>query len=150
MKVIFLDVDGVLNTPKTKEMIDGELAVDGDKLHLLKCLVEKTGAKIVLVSTKKLYWQKEMKDKQGAYGDYLDKKLSEYGLSIFGKTDDDGIHRGLGVLAWKAKHGVSSMVILDDNASAYDAVTATLYLLRVETDIGLTEQDVEKAVIALK
>lgn len=145
MKAIFLDIDGVLNTTETHEKIDGEIAVEDSKLSLLKALVDQSGAKIVLVSTTKIYWQKECKDKQGVYGKYLDEKFAEFGLSIFDKTNDDGLHRGLGVLAWKAKHRVSDMVVLDDNECGYDAVTKMLYLVHISGDAGLTEKDIEKA-----
>ena len=145
MNIIFLDIDGVLNTDKTCAVYDNETIVEDDKLLLLKKLVEETQSKIVLVSTKKDYWEKKDKNKQGLYGAYLDKKLSEYGLKIYDKTIDDGIHRGLGVLAWKSKNNVRNLVILDDDDEGYDAITKTFYLVNISSKNGLTEQDLEKA-----
>ena len=48
MKVIFLDVDGVLNSLSCKEKIDGYLFVEDEKIALLKELIDHTGAKVVL------------------------------------------------------------------------------------------------------
>ncbi len=145
MNIIFLDIDGVLNTDKTCAVYDNELVIEDNKLLLLKKLVEETQSKIVLVSTKKDYWEKKDKNKQGLYGAYLDEKFSEYGLSAYDKTIDDGIHRGLGVLAWKSKNNVRNLVILDDDDEGYDAITKTFYLVNISSKNGLTEQDLEKA-----
>ena len=144
MNVIFLDIDGVLNTDKTCVVYDNELVIEDDKLLLLKKLVAETQSKIVLVSTKKDYWEKKDKNKQGLYGTYLDEKFAEYGLSIYDKTIDDGIHRGLGVLAWKTTHKINNLVILDDDESGYDALTRSFYLVKILSENGLTEQDIEK------
>lgn len=145
MNIVFLDIDGVLNTDKTCIFYDNETIVEDDKLLLLKKLVEETQSKIVLVSTKKDYWEKKDKNKQGLYGAYLDEKFSEYGLTIYDKTIDDGIHRGLGVLAWKSRNNTKNIVVLDDNEEGYDAITKAFYLVKISGGIGLTEQNLEKA-----
>ena len=145
MGIIFLDIDGVLNTDKTCDFYDNETIVEDCKLILLKRLVEETQSKIVLISTKKVYWIKNNKDKQGDYGNYLDKIFAKYDLSIYDKTIDDGKHRGLGVLAWKAKNNVKNIVILDDGEEGYDAITKTFYLIKISSKTGLIEQDLEKA-----
>ena len=145
MNIVFLDIDGVLNTDKTCIFYDNETIVEDDKLLLLKKLVEETQSKIVLVSTKKDYWEKKDKNKQGLYGAYLDEKFSEYGLTLYDKTIDDGIHRGLGVLAWKSRNNTKNIVVLDDNEEGYDAITKAFYLVKISGGIGLTEQNLEKA-----
>ena len=145
MNIVFLDIDGVLNTDKTCIFYDNETIVEDDKLLLLKKLVEETKSKIVLVSTKKDYWEKKDKNKQGLYGAYLDEKFSEYGLTIYDKTIDDGIHRGLGVLAWKSRNNTKNIVVLDDNEEGDDAITKAFYLVKISGGIGLTEQNLEKA-----
>lgn len=149
MNVIFLDIDGVLNTDKTCVYYDNETIVEDDKLILLKRLVEETQSKIVLISTKKVYWEKTNKDKQGDYGNYLDKIFAKYDLLIYDKTIDDGIHRGLGVLAWKAKNNVKNIVILDDDEEGYDAITKEFYLVKILNKTGLTEQNLEQAKVIL-
>ena len=54
MKIIFLDVDGVLNCATTKERVRDLLFVEDRKVQLLKELVDETGATIILSSTWRL------------------------------------------------------------------------------------------------
>ena len=56
MKVIFLDVDGVLNSEKDLLEAKGKSELFDRPLILLKELVESTKAKIVVSST----WRKEL------------------------------------------------------------------------------------------
>ena len=51
MKVIFLDIDGVLNCRKTPNPRKLPYIVDPKLLKRFKRLVERTGAKVVLAST---------------------------------------------------------------------------------------------------
>lgn len=50
MKVIFLDIDGVLNCVTSKSYCGMYVGVDADKIRRLARIVEETGAKIVLSS----------------------------------------------------------------------------------------------------
>ena len=59
MKVIFLDIDGVLNCQSSKSSCHGMVGIDNDKVKRLKEIVKATGAKMVLISTWKTDWQKE-------------------------------------------------------------------------------------------
>lgn len=54
MKVIFLDIDGVMNFSR-EDYATGEWIIEWDKWYILKDIVEETGAKIVLSSD----WRKE-------------------------------------------------------------------------------------------
>ena len=52
MKVIFLDIDGVLNNEYSKTRApSGVIGIDGDKVKRLRKIVESTGAKLVLTSS---------------------------------------------------------------------------------------------------
>jgi hypothetical protein len=53
-KYIFLDIDGVLATPKSIEGVGGEWKIEDEKQELLKHIIDSTGAKIVLSSS----WRK--------------------------------------------------------------------------------------------
>lgn len=67
MKVIFLDVEGVLNTRETYEMayrLHGyttmiDLELDMYRLDYLKQIIDETGAKIVLSSSFRHFFVKE-------------------------------------------------------------------------------------------
>ena len=64
MKIIFLDIDGVLNCVTTKERIPGSkllLGMEDIKIRYLKEIVDRTDAKIVLTSTWKVDWFKDDK-----------------------------------------------------------------------------------------
>ena len=68
MKIIFLDVDGVLNTASSEERCGEYIGIDDDKVALLKRLTDKTGAEIILISTWKKYWRKD--DNMKIFQDY--------------------------------------------------------------------------------
>ena len=127
MNIIFLDVDGVLNCSTTKDKCGQYTGIEDKKVELLKEIVDKTNAKLVLVSTWRFYWYKEkhLKDKQDNIANYLDQKLAKYGLEIYDKVDDyECLERGesileyLSVLAIK-KIKVNKFVIIDDEAFDY-------------------------------
>ena len=135
MRVIFLDIDGVLTTcsyhnPDTNH-------IDPRRVWILSQIVNRTGAKIVLTSTWKMGYDKDSGKKEDYYK-ILEKVLTEYGLEIFDITDDipekiknplpqtfsledldnvEGVHgtgRAAEVEKWIRKHVVENFVILDD------------------------------------
>ena len=56
MKIIFLDIDGVVNCMYTKQRLRGIIFVDPRKIQLVKDIVAATGARIVLTSTWRYGW----------------------------------------------------------------------------------------------
>ena len=137
LKIVFLDVDGVLNCSSTKDTCDGYVGIDDEKVKLLKKIVGMSNAKIVLTSTWKFYWHKELglKNKQDSFANHLDKKLNEQGLSIMDKTEDEGLNRGDGILEyirhlkWKGVD-VYKFVILDDEMFDYKETKLTKNLIQ--------------------
>lgn len=119
-KVIFLDVDGVLNDKDTPTRTKrGYLFVDESKILLLKKIVDATQAKIVLSST----WRYDRND-QRYNGEFLELKeaLAAHGLEIYSYTPVDaiGIRRGMEIKAWLGTHPeVKKYVILDDELFDY-------------------------------
>ena len=95
------------------------LGIDDDKVRRLKEIVEKTKAKIVLISSWKNDWQKIYKEQQGYMANYLDKKLKRQGLVIMDKTEDTSVDRGQGILDWLDGKKIESFVILDDEDFDY-------------------------------
>ena len=152
MKIIFLDVDGVLNTKSTKARGNGYIGIDNAKLPFLKEIVDGTGAEIVLVSTWKEHWEKflERKHLQDAFANQLDRKLNSVGLKVLDKTEDkrDGVwySRGEGILDYLAYHKVSSFVILDDLQFDYDGCELIENFVQTNEKDGLTPEHVKKAI----
>lgn len=114
MKVIFLDIDGVLNNQFSKSRCGYYIGIDKDKVRRLKEIVDATNAKIVLVSSWKSDWERADKDSQNIIGNYLDKRLKREKITIFDKTEDHDFDRGKGIRDWISKYNVESWVVLDD------------------------------------
>lgn len=117
-KIIFLDIDGVLNCQSSEIYMPGYyVGIDEDKLLRLKEIVNATGAQIVLSSSWKHYWRLEYKEFQNEFGNEIDNRLAPLGLLPIAKTEDpdrDGLRRGAGIIKWVLDHGVSDWVVLDD------------------------------------
>ena len=149
MKVIFLDIDGVLNCRSTTECCGLWVGIDDDKLQRLRRIVEATQAVIVLTSTWKIDWYKDEKDKQDQLARYLDEKMNTIGLQIIDKTEDRWFDRGAGVLRWMAERSVEAFVILDDEPFEYAELGLMERLIQtVESadDGGLQEEHVQRAI----
>ena len=127
MRIIFLDVDRVLNCALTKDRYKGMMGLDERFISNLVQLVEQSSIKdetrIVLSSS----WRAG-EDKDGkAIPDhlkYLDERLQARGLEIYDETpviqdSNDGYssRRGLEIMTWLYIHreeGIKGIVILDD------------------------------------
>ena len=157
MKVIFLDIDGVLNTYYTKETIEQYTFVSEDKILLLKELIDKTDAKIVLSSTWRRGWLcKECDDPEMlTSGDLQDvrlfnalqAKLAEYDIHMLGYTDDFGL-RGEEIDLWLKQwdgEPIESFVILDDMSGA-ELRPHSRYLIQTSMSEGLNEKHVARAI----
>ncbi len=121
MKFIFLDIDGVLNNSKTYDDRKTPVLLDRKNMRNVGRIVDSTDAKIVLVSSYKDSWSKFTYSGQGVIGRYLVLKFSEYGLSIYDKTETAGSLdcRGKGVKKYIEEHETESFVIIDDSESDY-------------------------------
>lgn len=151
MKVVFLDIDGVLNTPSSKSRCGVYIGIDNDKVERLKQIVDKTKAEIVLISTWKMYWHKEenLKPFQDNIANYLDAKLSKFNLKTMDKTKDkyEGqyLSRGEGILEYIYRNKVKNFIILDDCQFDYDSCNLTDNFIKTNQNEGLTEQQVKTA-----
>lgn len=148
MKVIMLDVDGVLNEDTTPTRTKTRMIfIDQEKLLRLKRIVDATGAKIVLSST----WRYD-RDNPGLNGDFLELLEAFYnvGLEFYGYTPVDalGIRRGMEIKAWLGLHPeVTKFVILDDEM--FDFEERGLLPRLVKTDFaygGLTDELAQEAI----
>lgn len=164
MKIIFLDIDGVLVTRKGMEYnmrlreqghdleymiheIFDEQAVS-NLMHVIDC----TGARIVISSTwRLLYSLDELKEHFAAHGipaEYIiditpnldTKQQSGIWLS---KERGHEIQRWLDIQGFKSNFWVKSFVILDDDA---DMAHLLPRLVSLEFETGLTEQCAEETI----
>lgn len=86
MKVIFLDVDGVLNSEEFLKNNPTQ-AINKDSVSILKSIVDKTGAAVVMSSGWKLWFDDNMMPQDG-YSQYLYDILCDFNINLFGKTPD--------------------------------------------------------------
>lgn len=155
MKVIFLDVDGVLNSLSCKEKIDGYLFVEDEKIALLKELIDHTGAKVVLSSTWRYGWYAMEHFEESRDSDLRDihmfeklrDKLLEYGIELLGYTEDFG-RRGEEISAWLKKwtgEPIEAYVILDD-MGGIEIRPHCRYLVQTSISQGIEPKHVKKAI----
>ena len=55
MKVLFLDIDGVVNNKRTNDNFEGFIAIDPAMAALVQRIVQNTGCEIVLTSSWRLF-----------------------------------------------------------------------------------------------
>lgn len=129
MKVLFLDVDGVLNTFRDYETIGDDVMfyrINRRCLDRLKNIIKETGCKLVLSSS----WR-VMKD-----GRETLEKIGE--LEFIGETDEDSGPRGFQIKRWLDKHPeVENYCIVDDDG---DMMQNQLpHFIQTDPEYGITE-----------
>lgn len=132
MKIVFLDIDGVLNCRNSKALCHGIMGIDDEKVKNLKYIIDKTDSKIVLTSSWRTGWKKIHKEQQGYMADYLDKKLEKEKLFITDKTDDFKAMRGEAIMEWLEGKSIENYVILDDEVWDYEKYGLTARLVKTE------------------
>ena len=156
--VVFLDIDGVLNSNfwnegHQREISDGTL-IDESKIKLLSELIKATDSKIILHSGWKYWFDSDLKP-LCKEAENLIKLLEKVGLTIDGVTPDHStkeirkskkfsLVKAGEILDWLKRHNdVDKWIVIDD----LDLHNAEINNRQVRTDqsIGLTVEDVEKA-----
>lgn len=148
-KLIFLDVDGVLNNAETKARTpSGFTGIMDSKVELLKRIVDETAAKIVLSSD----WRLMEIDNPDYI--YLNKKLSKYNLNIYSKTPEiDWRDRGNEVAAWMINKGMDvwndTWVAIDDLSLLFDSLSSDIFanhIVITDGEYGLRDMDVKRVI----
>lgn len=145
MKVIFLDIDGVLNSRAYDRKRDWNTQTDIDETRLLflKEIIDATDAKIVLSSTWRQHWAKQPSHCD-IDGKYINKTFAKFGLLVYDKTPDLG-NRALRrdeIKQWltDTTEIIESFVIIDDyrygwgDLSEYFVKTDPNFRLGLEKD----------------
>ena len=126
MRVIFLDVDGVLNCMSTRERYKGFVGIESrlvaNLAELVECSNRVDDTRIVLSSSWRVGQDRNGADIPDGYG-YLLRRLDKYGLSIFDDTPrlKWGVRgrsrRGREIEGWlylNRELDISGYVVLDD------------------------------------
>lgn len=127
MKLIFLDIDGVLNTRDTfikvyysnkfKDIKD--IQIEDSALESLKKIVEETGAKIILTSSWRSYFDDDLKPITEE-GEKLIGKFKTYSLYIHDMVEGPSCDRGQEINNYIMNNDVKSFVIIDDEYFDYE------------------------------
>ncbi len=126
MNIVFLDIDGVLNSlnyfierePKVLELYQNEnynkdtflklkrlmLDIDINKVKVLKEIIDETKSLVVVISS----WKN-----MGTFS-YVQNELIKMGIPIIGITDDCNSNRGAGIKNYLQENNVQKYIILDD------------------------------------
>ena len=171
MKVIFLDIDGVLNTSETfierrknyERTGVFNLEIDEFRLEYLKRIIDITGAKIVLSSTWRHFFKKE-NDKvlpTILKGKKLYDMLMRYGIEIYDKIPTTMGSREEQIQSWLLnRDDINNFVIIDDEPNMFKELLDKLIitskvnndemLMNMDDCFGLCEEHITLAVDMLK
>lgn len=170
MKVIFLDIDGVLT--HTDYLNWQTRHIDPENIQVLAKIVELTGAEIVLTSTWKDGYDKGSGEKDDYYV-VLESVLAEQGLEIYDITDNipeevleqiqvisldwldihckHGTGRAAEVEKWLMDHQTDGFVILDDEDHDWSDYGFDSHWIKTSWyEGGLQEKDVIEVVRILQ
>lgn len=129
MKVLFLDVDGVLNMHSS----GGPMALNKKRIKELARVVETTGCKLVLSST----WRK-LDDAKRKLRNHLGYK----GMKIYSQTPADYFVerqvRGDEIQMWLDNHTVECYAIVDDDGDMLDHQRP--FFVQTDGNQGLTAE----------
>jgi hypothetical protein len=156
MRVIFLDFDGVLNTPADYEAMPGNIVIgDGPplcrtKMALLNQLIARTEAKVVLSTSWRLAMSLVDAEawlvNHGFVGMVIDSTPRDISTT-FDWGSGRRPQRSDEILTWLTGHReVKSFVVLDDDRRA----TVPSRTVLTEERIGLTAAHVEVAIAILQ
>ena len=150
MKVVFLDIDGVLNSNEFyNECWDNykfktaacNWILDQRCLLRLYRLIDTTKAVIVLTSSWRI--------SPVARGLACD-QLRFYELTVYGATENNGKSRADQILDWvRANPGIEEYVILDDDVDDFLMRGMGEHLVLTDLQKGLTDNDVNAAISIL-
>lgn len=166
-KVIFLDIDGVLNTQQHQQDLRARGLATSDKwgalfdpqaVSQLKHIIEQTGADIVLISSWKFFGLETMKQM------WSDRKLPSRLLDITEASSSDEMLlsidlergdcfnpcKGVEIEAWLRQHPKfnATYVIIDDEAVVLPSQRA--YFVQTKPEVGLSERDAARAIHILQ
>ena len=138
VKILFVDVDGVLNSAQDGYSI--KLSTDSH-LKFLRMIVKSTGANIVLSSSWRIGFTPASKN--------LLARFKEYGLELMDCTPElSGACRGDEIRKWleefETEYDVERFAILDDESDMAEFTETNL--IQTDTNVGLQKADAIKCI----
>ena len=141
MKLIFLDIDGVLNSSTGKEPYVSDMEVE--KLKLLKKLIDDSGSSGVVITSDRRYSKVDMEHKAEAF--------KQFGIDIVGETRRPNQHdfkdnRGKQILDYllSSEEDIDRIVILDDNDDGISNLFGEVLIL-INDFFGLNNDTYQQA-----
>lgn len=163
-KIIFLDVDGVLNCDDTweTEHAEGFATLDPTMCDRLASIVNATGAMIVLSSTWRTAkpkgdsgWEEDPRNEWRCMPKLIE-WLAERGMTIHSHTPDlcehEHVARGFEIESWFAANpefAGSKFLILDDLNEYHFLKDQRPFLVKTDMRAGLQDFHVEQAITLL-
>ena len=158
MKVIFLDIDGVLNSnfwndTHQREISDGTL-IDEEKVMLFGQLIRNTNAKVILHSGWKFWLDSEVKP-LCREAEHLISMLKKEGIKVDGVTPDYtteeirkskkfSLVKASEILAWVSQHdNVEKWIVIDDLDLHNEEIRK--HQILTDASIGLTAENICEA-----
>ena len=146
MKLIFLDIDGVLNSSNGEGPYISDMEVS--KLVLLKKLIDDSHAFGVVITSDRRYSKIDMEHKMEAF--------DQFEICIAGELrepdiDDEDDNRGKQIMDYlsSSKEDIEKIVILDDNDDGISSLFNEDFIL-INRFYGLNEDIYNKAMKILK
>ncbi len=159
MKIVFLDVDGVLDSLQYWQGVEayGEAPLDPDAVKRLARLVEQAGGRnavaLVLTSSWRVGWERDAA-LCGNEGTLLNEALAEEGLFVFDRTTVESVGgRPQEIKKWLREYPgkVESFVILDDANFLWDEEGLTPYWVQTDFQFGgLKDEHIAQALAILQ
>lgn len=143
MKILFLDIDGVLisgdylhqEVAAGRSSIPSTMVLPEDKIHLLKEIIDTTGAEIVLSSTWRIHDDTFLN---------LQRQLYKESMLIYHWTGPCRHTRIDEIKEWLIGKSVKQFCILDDCPEMAEFTTTNL--VRTYWDYGLQKEHVQKVI----
>ena len=135
VKIVFLDIDGVLNDALTIQRLMDD-APTMDHLECLKAIIDRTGAQIVLSSTWRLF---------SLSRNIVKNKLKKVGLEFIDRTKELMKGRAAEIREWLSRHPeVENFVVLDDDKTLLKEFPNNM--VKTAFFSGLCPEHIDKAV----
>lgn len=150
MKVLFLDVDGVLNYVGCDAYYGSVYFVVEEKLQMLTEIIDRTGAQIVLTSTWRYGFADQLLGQESFEADLYEALVNimeEHGLEIYDCTGEAQLTRGVEIALWlqAAEEEIEAFAILDDMESGQFGQYES-FLIQTDIEKGLNRYHVESAI----